>query len=116
MEFRRVLFRSPRIAENEESRREESFRQIIGQSSLFSFGGEVEDRFVFRKQFVPVAVVFEHFFLGSQLGVAETRVGIIGETDVHVEHYHVRSEEHTSELQSRQYLVCRLLLEKKKIK
>src|SRR5438445_9242869 len=27
-----------------------------------------------------------------------------------------RSEEHTSELQSRQYLVCRLLLEKKKDK
>src|SRR3712207_8617272 len=29
-------------------------------------------------------------------------------------HRPVRSEEHTSELQSRQYLVCRLLLEKKK--
>src|SRR3712207_2319704 len=29
--------------------------------------------------------------------------------------YLTRSEEHTSELQSRQYLVCRLLLEKKKI-
>src|SRR3712207_8764993 len=28
--------------------------------------------------------------------------------------FHSRSEEHTSELQSRQYLVCRLLLEKKK--
>src|SRR3712207_8018978 len=28
--------------------------------------------------------------------------------------HHRRSEEHTSELQSRQYLVCRLLLEKKK--
>src|SRR3712207_7097282 len=27
----------------------------------------------------------------------------------------LRSEEHTSELQSRQYLVCRLLLEKKKL-
>src|SRR3712207_8304433 len=27
--------------------------------------------------------------------------------------HHRRSEEHTSELQSRQYLVCRLLLEKK---
>src|SRR3712207_8051110 len=27
-----------------------------------------------------------------------------------------RSEEHTSELQSRQYLVCRLLLDKKKMK
>src|SRR3712207_9509232 len=30
--------------------------------------------------------------------------------------FFVRSEEHTSELQSRQYLVCRLLLEKKKTK
>src|SRR3712207_7686009 len=29
-------------------------------------------------------------------------------------HARSRSEEHTSELQSRQYLVCRLLLEKKK--
>src|SRR3712207_8710583 len=29
-------------------------------------------------------------------------------------HQNARSEEHTSELQSRQYLVCRLLLEKKK--
>src|SRR5947209_15339087 len=28
----------------------------------------------------------------------------------------MRSEEHTSELQSRQYLVCRLLLEKKNLK
>src|SRR3712207_7429552 len=28
---------------------------------------------------------------------------------------HERSEEHTSELQSRQYLVCRLLLEKKRL-
>src|SRR5438445_12269334 len=35
--------------------------------------------------------------------------GISGESD------HIRSEEHTSELQSRQYLVCRLLLEKKKV-
>src|SRR5258707_8845852 len=33
---------------------------------------------------------------------------------VHFGTWH-RSEEHTSELQSRQYLVCRLLLEKKKI-
>src|SRR5258707_9759707 len=30
--------------------------------------------------------------------------------------FSLRSEEHTSELQSRQYLVCRLLLEKKKHK
>src|SRR3712207_9266904 len=32
----------------------------------------------------------------------------------HLHRRHERSEEHTSELQSRQYLVCRLLLEKKK--
>src|SRR3712207_8489223 len=32
---------------------------------------------------------------------------------VHSHHGSERSEEHTSELQSRQYLVCRLLLEKK---
>src|SRR3712207_1741423 len=31
-----------------------------------------------------------------------------------ISYKHMRSEEHTSELQSRQYLVCRLLLEKKK--
>src|SRR3712207_8921267 len=37
----------------------------------------------------------------------EVRVGTVGLGLV-------RSEEHTSELQSRQYLVCRLLLEKKK--
>src|SRR3712207_7889534 len=32
----------------------------------------------------------------------------------HISTVRERSEEHTSELQSRQYLVCRLLLEKKK--
>src|SRR3712207_7590143 len=35
---------------------------------------------------------------------------------VPVQRADLRSEEHTSELQSRQYLVCRLLLEKKKKK
>src|SRR3712207_8471358 len=38
--------------------------------------------------------------------------GWIGETVCGIRK--CRSEEHTSELQSRQYLVCRLLLEKKK--
>src|SRR5437660_9078399 len=35
--------------------------------------------------------------------------------NVRVQNYRHRSEEHTSELQSRGHLVCRLLLEKKKI-
>src|SRR3712207_8731750 len=39
-----------------------------------------------------------------------TKISMAGKPLSHV----ARSEEHTSELQSRQYLVCRLLLEKKK--
>src|SRR3712207_7956166 len=43
-----------------------------------------------------------------------TRVVLEDGRETYVDHGHVvRSEEHTSELQSRQYLVCRLLLEKK---
>src|SRR3712207_9017654 len=37
-----------------------------------------------------------------------------GEKVLYIKSMKLRSEEHTSELQSRQYLVCRLLLEKKK--
>src|SRR5690349_25045228 len=39
---------------------------------------------------------------------------IAGSGAVPIEHHAMRSEEHTSELQSRRDLVCRLLLEKKK--
>src|SRR3712207_7878216 len=44
-------------------------------------------------------------------GAARSAEGMARPHRCHVIH---RSEEHTSELQSRQYLVCRLLLEKKK--
>src|SRR3712207_6863371 len=50
---------------------------------------------------------------GRLLRRARRRVG--GDAR-HVRPHLRRSEEHTSELQSRQYLVCRLLLEKKKKK
>src|SRR3712207_7396068 len=43
---------------------------------------------------------------GARVELGEEVLGRIGARP--------RSEEHTSELQSRQYLVCRLLLEKKK--
>src|SRR5947209_14605098 len=39
---------------------------------------------------------------------------VVGDQHAHRRLRSRRSEEHTSELQSRQYLVCRLLLEKKK--
>src|SRR3712207_9341039 len=42
----------------------------------------------------------------AEFGTGEEYITALGHVD--------RSEEHTSELQSRQYLVCRLLLEKKK--
>src|SRR3712207_7346211 len=51
---------------------------------------------------------------------ARRRLGAQAAPHVHVDPLRprrgpaLRSEEHTSELQSRQYLVCRLLLEKKK--
>src|SRR3712207_8074510 len=47
----------------------------------------------------------------AQLGAVPAQVGREGGEELL---QGVRSEEHTSELQSRQYLVCRLLLEKKK--
>src|SRR3712207_7187056 len=61
-----------------------------------------------RAETVPVAALFE--LTGAEPrtgwlpeGIMRDRIGFV-----------IRSEEHTSELQSRQYLVCRLLLEKKK--
>src|SRR3712207_4686623 len=55
------------------------------------------------------------FFLNYFTGAGVTGVELVGEFyDKSVNNYRWRSEEHTSELQSRQYLVCRLLLEKKK--
>src|SRR3712207_7362405 len=53
--------------------------------------------------------------LGAHAGAAHPDLvqaaHLVGAVDLHERR---RSEEHTSELQSRQYLVCRLLLEKKK--
>src|SRR5947209_17343745 len=59
---------------------------------------------------------------GSRAGRAEVRAGRrvdrrrlgLDRQLLHRRARVARSEEHTSELQSRQYLVCRLLLEKKK--
>src|SRR3712207_9429084 len=49
-------------------------------------------------------IVRNHAKIEAAIANAEATLGVRRE----------RSEEHTSELQSRQYLVCRLLLEKKK--
>src|SRR3712207_7256374 len=51
-------------------------------------------------------------YVPSAIAVAEETITHVGTSNPSED----RSEEHTSELQSRQYLVCRLLLEKKKNK
>src|SRR5690606_40988213 len=53
---------------------------------------------------MPEDTPWQHLMTGGALLVSETLLGALD-----------RSEEHTSELQSRENLVCRLLLEKKKI-
>src|SRR3712207_6996924 len=62
----------------------------------------VEHPFGFRQLAAPQVFEREHLH-----GLDAERVGLRAFGGA-------RSEEHTSELQSRQYLVCRLLLEKKK--
>src|SRR3712207_7000164 len=68
-------------------------------------------------QVLAVRAVVAEFAQGGDAALerAERALGHLHLGDVHlaVRGRH-RSEEHTSELQSRQYLVCRLLLEKKK--
>src|SRR5947209_17408695 len=52
-------------------------------------------------------------YLSAQVGFLSYPRGRFRPITRDTNNYESRSEEHTSELQSRQYLVCRLLLEKK---
>src|SRR3712207_7953383 len=70
---------------------------------------------IFLGKAVSVSRIIGHMDLGD----ARQAPGLFGNpadafpSDECVNFAELRSEEHTSELQSRQYLVCRLLLEKK---
>src|SRR3712207_7234604 len=87
------LFRSAvAVAANRERRRGHELRARLGGGRLRRGDEQLLALRLARAEAVVVAT-------GLGLGLA-ARV--------------LRSEEHTSELQSRQYLVCRLLLEKKK--
>src|SRR3712207_8768783 len=82
----------------------------------------VEELEMLRQVFL--AVLLDHRFpqlFAYRHRLAHQHRGLIGDADllqvglgVEAGGHAMRSEEHTSELQSRQYLVCRLLLEKKK--
>src|SRR3712207_8093259 len=75
-----------------------------------------------RSTLFPYTTLFRSLVQVAVLGqqhavdVAQVRViGLVGDRLLAAPQGNgPRSEEHTSELQSRQYLVCRLLLEKKK--
>src|SRR3712207_7447541 len=81
--------------------------EVTGKNPLLEIATELErialedDYFVSRKLYPNVD--FYSGLLYEALGLPVDMFPVM------------RSEEHTSELQSRQYLVCRLLLEKKKI-
>src|SRR5258707_13382875 len=62
----------------------------------------------------PRSTLFPYTTLFRSIGIGAGRQIAVLLAPVGKEQRPVRSEEHTSELQSRQYLVCRLLLEKKK--
>src|SRR3712207_8604651 len=70
---------------------------------------EVNQGFVRTANMRPIDPVQ---FVVLAIGVV---VAELGPAELVAGEQHRRSEEHTSELQSRQYLVCRLLLEKKNI-
>src|SRR2546425_9767633 len=78
-----------------------------------------------RSTLFPYTTLFRSHELGcTVVALSDLSGGVYNPRGIDVQHahrYHVgcilhRSEEHTSELQSLAYLVCRLLLEKKKTK
>src|SRR3712207_8700940 len=85
---------------------------LFPYTTLFRSGGDVELEDLAGGRFHHAAADgADHaaVVLGHQPAELPVRPGQFAAQPVGV----VRSEEHTSELQSRQYLVCRLLLEKK---
>src|SRR3712207_8276199 len=84
---------------------------LFPYTTLFrsEFSAHFQQRFGIKvnHQFLPSGPIYERFRTESASGRHIADLFSTGDT-------WPRSEEHTSELQSRQYLVCRLLLEKKK--
>ena len=80
--------RSPRVTEYEETGFQETFGEIFGQCAFFTIGCQILDELVLREHLAPVAVVLQHFFLIGEFGIAETRVGVVGERNVGIEYNH----------------------------
>src|SRR2546429_7208898 len=83
------------------------------RSTLFPYTTLFRSRYIHRSDLSPVVSYAFFFAVVMAMLVADRSIFRITATWFGGEKN--RSEEHTSELQSRLHLVCRLLLEKKKI-
>src|SRR3712207_8854633 len=85
------------------------------RSSIPATGGETGlNRYLAEIKKFPILAPEEEYMLAKRWrehGDTDAAAKLVNS---HLRLVAKRSEEHTSELQSRQYLVCRLLLEKKK--
>src|SRR2546425_1537126 len=107
----RLLFRNVRQLERHRTTGDPFDVDDFGLAHAGPFGEDLPDRRVLRDNGHATVLHRDlHFGKGGRSGQAEG--GDETGQDVHLPHR--RSEEHTSELQSLAYLVCRLLLEKKK--
>src|SRR3712207_8518416 len=90
------------------------------RSTLFPYTTLFRSDAELRAAAEPAGDQGQHDVLQEETHLEElARLGVGRQMEDHLDGCAVepeRSEEHTSELQSRQYLVCRLLLEKKNIK
>src|SRR5437870_10336640 len=82
----------------------EQWRRALEEGSHWSKGVEVPDWLAAGAPVVQICNLKTHRFGGHFSASLKNSIGLVAK----------RSEEHTSELQSRGHLVCRLLLEKKK--
>src|SRR5438445_6089646 len=83
----------------------------IGLATAKEFAGEGAYVFITGRRDPELAAAVKE--IGSNVTAVRGDVSNLVDLDRLFAQIQRRSEEHTSELQSRQYLVCRLLLEKK---
>src|SRR5258705_7825955 len=79
---------------------------LFPYTTLFRSLLEMRELVAHEQRLVELLLVLHHHDLGDRIGEHMADLGFGARR--------VRSEEHTSELQSLRHLVCRLLLEKKK--